>query len=52
MRPRYNVVNGIEVLLYSRLPENLAKLGTIAVRFTNIYAGARLFISIARLVNW
>lgn len=49
---RYNLVNGIEVLMYSRFRENVARLGTVLVRFCNIYAGARLFITIARLVNW
>ena len=49
---RYNAVNGLEVLLYSRLSDTLAKVGTIVVRFTNIYAGARIFIFIAGLVGW
>lgn len=49
---RYNIVNGIEVLIYSRVRENVARLGTIMLRTLNIYAGARIFITIARLVGW
>lgn len=44
---RYQLVNGAEVLLYRALPTGVARLGSIAVRFGNNCAGARLWIALS-----
>ena len=48
---RYQLVNGLEVLLYSALPNSAARLGSIAVRFANNCAGARLWIALSALLS-
>ena len=41
---RYQIVNGIERVLFSILPENVAKLASVATRLSNNLLGARLWI--------
>lgn len=45
---RYQLVNGIEVLL-ARLPRPVARAGTVAIRMTNNFIGARAFLALAGL---
>ena len=47
---RYQLVNGIEVVLYSRLPQATARAGSVAIRVANNFAGARLWITASSLV--
>jgi hypothetical protein len=42
------LVNGIEVLL-ARLPRPVARAGTVAIRMTNNFIGARAFLALAGL---
>jgi hypothetical protein len=44
---RYQLVNGTELLLYRALPTGVARLGSVAVRFANNCAGARLWIALS-----
>ena len=41
---RYQIVNGIERVLFSILPENVAKLASVGTRLSNNLLGARLWI--------
>lgn len=43
---RYQLVNGLEVLL-GRLPRPVARAGTVAIRMTNNFLGARTFLLLA-----
>ena len=41
---RYQIVNGVERVLFSVLPENVAKLASVVTRLSNNLLGARLWI--------
>ncbi|KAK3272677.1 hypothetical protein CYMTET_19042 [Cymbomonas tetramitiformis] len=44
---RYQIVNGIEILLYNAFPKTLARLLSAAFRIGNNFLGARIFLMIA-----
>lgn len=48
---RYQTVNGLELLLSKLLSPALARIGTILVRTSNNFLGARVFLVIAGLVG-
>ena len=48
---RYQLVNGAEVLLYSWLPQGLARGSSVAIRMGNNFLGARLWMVMAALVS-
>jgi len=44
---RYQTVNGVEVVLYRLLSQNLARTSSVCLRMINNFAGARLWIVIS-----
>ncbi len=48
---RYQLVNGLEVLLYKLLPVAVARLGSVAVRFGNNCAGGFLWIALSAAIR-
>jgi hypothetical protein len=48
---RYQIVNGIERVLYSILPQNVARFASVAARLSNNLLGARLWIVMTNLTG-
>ena len=48
---RYQIVNGIERVLYSLLPQNAARLASVGARLSNNLLGARLWILMTTLTG-
>ena len=48
---RYQIVNGIERVLYSLLPQNAARLASVGTRLSNNLLGARLWIVMTTLTG-
>ena len=48
---RYQLVNGIEVLIYKSLPTSAARVGSIAVRFANNCAGSFSWILLSDFIR-
>ena len=48
---RYQIVNGIERVLYEKLPPKISRAGSVLVRTTNNFLGARLWIVLTKLIS-
>ena len=48
---RYQLVNGVEVLIYRSLPTSIARAGSVAVRFANNCAGSFSWILLSDLIR-
>ena len=48
---RYQIVNGIERVCYDKLPTNVAKSASVAVRMGNNFLGARLWMLMAQFTG-
>lgn len=48
---RYQLVNGVEVVLYSRLPTAAARSASVALRFANNVSGTFLWIALSAAVR-
>lgn len=48
---RYQIVNGIERVMYSILPQNVARISSVAARLGNNLLGARLWIVMTTLTG-
>ena len=48
---RYQIVNGIERVLYRLLPQNAARLASVGTRLSNNLLGARLWIVMTTLTG-
>jgi len=47
---RYQIVNGIERVIYERFPK-VAKVGSVIIRTSNNFLGARLWIALSKLLS-
>ena len=48
---RYQIVNGIERVIYEKLPPKISRAGSVLVRTTNNFLGARLWIVLTKLIS-
>ena len=48
---RYQIVNGIERVLFGALPQNVAKIASVITRLSNNLLGARLWIVMTALTG-
>ena len=48
---RYQIVNGVERILYSVLPQNVARIASVGARLSNNLLGARLWIVMTTLTG-
>ena len=48
---RYQIVNGIERVIYEKLPPKISRAGSVLVRTTNNFLGARLWIALTKLIS-